>query len=473
MQRQQRTRRGRSSPHAAAGRNQTTRPWHRDLPRQPAVGIGAATGTGAGSAPIGSVVEKLLTLSASTAFAPYRTADERTTIETTMADTLTTQVAVVGGGPVGLFLGCSLALHGVECLVLERRSRPQPHPRAIGIHPAGLRLFEHLGIAERLIAEGVAVRRGRALSGSGRLLGVITFDRLPKPYPFILSLAQPVTETILEERLQQLAPHVLRREVDVREVQLDTDGVTVACTRSDGDGLQVRSRYVVGCDGKSSTVRTAMGVRFRGGPYPDQYLMGDLEDTTDLESDAAIYLHRDGVVESLPISGGLRRWVCRVPRDTTEEENRREHLDRCVASRTGRDIAAAAARWLTAFTAERYVADRFVSGRALLAGDAAHITSPIGGQGLNLGWRDAWSLSVTLRKALDAGSSEPLAEYERISRISATRAIRRAEAYMWLGRPRRWPQPRDAVLSALLRSPLASRMAQLFAMGRMPSLPGE
>jgi 2-polyprenyl-6-methoxyphenol hydroxylase-like FAD-dependent oxidoreductase len=407
----------------------------------------------------------------SPARAPYRTADERTTIETTMADTLTTQVAVVGGGPVGLFLGCSLALQGVECLVLERRSRPQPHPRAIGIHPVGLRLFEHLGIAQRLIAEDVAVRRGRELSGSGRLLGTITFDRLPKPYPFVLSLAQPVTESILEELLQQLAPHALRREVDVHEVRLDADGATLACTRSNGRDLHASSDYVVGCDGKSSTVRDTMGVRFRGGRYPDQYLMGDLESTTDLDADAAIYLHRDGVVESLPISGGLRRWVCRVPRRVAETDHRRDALDRCVAARTGRDVSTAEAHWLTAFTAERYIADRLVSGRAVLAGDAAHITSPIGGQGLNLGWRDAWSLAVALRQAMDTGASAPLLEYERVSRASATPAIRRAGAYMWLGRPRHWPRPRDLALCLILRSPFAGHLARLFAMGGLPSLP--
>jgi 2-polyprenyl-6-methoxyphenol hydroxylase-like FAD-dependent oxidoreductase len=390
-----------------------------------------------------------------------------------MADRLTAQVTVVGGGPVGLFLGCSLVVQGVECVVLERRSRPQPHPRAIGIHPVALRLFEHLGLAERLITNGVVVRRGRALASSGQPIGDISFDGLPGPYPFVLSLAQPVTESILEERLQQLAPHALRREVDVHQVRLDNDGVTLACTPSNGRDLQASSDYVVGCDGKSSTVRDAMGVRFRGGRYPDRYLMGDLEDTTDLESDAAIYLHRDGVVESLPISGGLRRWVCRDPRRVTETDHRRDTLDRCVAVRTGRDVSTSEARWLTAFTAEHYVADRFVSSRAVLAGDAAHITSPIGGQGLNLGWRDAWSLAVALRRALDAGSSEPLREHERISRISATRAIRRAEAYMWLGRPRRWPLPRNLVLAALLRSPLATHAAQLFAMGRMPALPGE
>lgn len=381
-------------------------------------------------------------------------------------------VAVVGGGPVGLFLGGCLLRRGVSCAVLERRAEPMVRPQAIGIHPVGLELFDREGLAGRMVAAGLPVRRGAAFSTGGRRIGALRFDRVRSPFRFILSLPQPEMEAILEDGLAELDHGCLRRGVEVVGVDPRSDGCGLVARLEDGATLELEAGFAVGCDGKHSTVRRSVGIRFEGGAYPDSYAMGDLADPGDLGDEAAIFLHRDGVVESLPMPGGVRRWVCRVPREAARTEQPRALLDREVLRRTGVDVSGAAAVSVTTFTAERFLAERCADGRIALAGDAAHVTSPIGGQGLNLGWRDAWAMAELLcRSAGRAGGDDALRSYDRWCRRSARLARRRAELYMWLGRPRRWTWPRDGALALLLRSPASRVLARVFAMGGFPAPP--
>ncbi len=380
-------------------------------------------------------------------------------------------VAVVGGGPVGLFLGGCLLRRGLSCVVLERRDEPPARPQAIGVHPVGLELFAREGLAGRMVAAGLPVRRGAALSSRRRRIGAMRFDRVRSPFRFILSLPQPEMEAILEDALDELGGGCLRRGVEVVGVGQGPDGCRLVSRCGDGSAVELDAGFVVGCDGKHSTVRRSAGIRFEGGAYPDSYAMGDLADVSDLGDGAAIFLHRDGVVESLPMPGGVRRWVCRVSREVARSEDPRKLLDREVLRRTGVDVSGAAAVSVTTFTAERFLAERCAVGRIALAGDAAHVTSPIGGQGLNLGWRDAWALAELLGRSAGRGPDVALRTYDRWCRRSARTARRRAELYMWLGRPRRWTWPRDGVLALLMGSPASGFLARMFAMGGMPPLP--
>lgn len=182
--------------------------------------------------------------------------------------------------------------------------------------------------------------------------------------------------------------------------------------------------------------------------------MGDFLDGTDDGHDAVLYLETGGIVESFPLPGGIRRWVVRL--GSPVDRPTAEHLTALIRDRTGVAVDATTNSMLSAFEVQSRLAERFVAGRTVLVGDAAHEVSPIGGQGMNLGWLDAVRLvpiiAASLRDGDDVGAR--LAEYEKERRAQAALARRKAHLNMALGRPPPRPllRPRNAVLAALIRN---------------------
>ncbi len=373
-------------------------------------------------------------------------------------------VLIVGSGPVGLYLGIQLALYRIPFAILERRPERLLHSRSIGIHPPALEVLEPLGVVPALLSEGVKVRAGHAFGDRGPL-GVVRLTSCPEPYPFVLTLAQHRTEAVLERRLLELAPGALERGCELVGLRQHGDGVDVTIRHHrDGSEAVRRFAYVVGCDGRNSAVRSLCGIAYPGLTYPDSYLMGDFADSTDLGTDAAIYLTADGVVEAFPLPGGLRRWVVKTP--TLVATPRADELADLVESRLGIRVPSTSNTMLSNFGIERHLADRFSVGRVSLAGDAAHVISPIGGQGMNLGWLDAAMLSGVLRRTLHLGEPAPplFDSYSHRRRRAAQRAMFRADLNTRLGRAWRWTWPRDTVLRAVLRTPLEGFLARVVTM---------
>jgi 2-polyprenyl-6-methoxyphenol hydroxylase-like FAD-dependent oxidoreductase len=371
------------------------------------------------------------------------------------------EVAIVGAGPVGLFLALTLVGEGVGVRVFERRPERRAGSRSIGIHPPSLELLDGLGLAERFLARGVRVKRGLAYGASGRL-GELDFGLCPGPHRHVLTIPQHDTEAILRDALEERAPAAVQT---ARLVGLDPreEDVGVRVCTPDGSRRELRCPVVVGADGKHSAVRTALGVAFDGAAYPGSYVMSDFPDDTGLGDDALVFVGAGGLVESFPLPGGVRRWVARCP------EGRAPDLDTLVdrvLGRTGFRLDRGAAIDPSAFVAERFHARELASGRVALVGDAAHVISPIGGQGMNLGWLGARSLATTLARALRAGSdpSAALATDGRRRARLARAAARRAEVNMWLGRPLDDAATRDRWLAGLMKPPAAAVLARVFTM---------
>ncbi|NNF03037.1 MAG: FAD-dependent monooxygenase, partial [Rhodothermales bacterium] len=319
-----------------------------------------------------------------------------------MMNDVDVDVVIVGGGPVGLYLGCLLAVRGRSFVVLEKRTEPIDHSRSIGIHPPLLESMQRISLAERLIDEGVRIQRGRGYWNS-RAIGTMDFARLPGPYRFVLSLPQTRTESHVRTRLEELAPGSRLSGVAVES--LEQEGGRVHVRAVSGLGTWT-ARMVVGCDGKRGVVRTEGGFDFPGGPYPDRYLMGDFAESTGLGSDAALCLGRSGLVESFPLPSGERRWVVRLAgsdaESAPESASEMAHsIAGIVRRRTPFRVDPETASMTSAFGVERFEAVPMAKDRIFLAGDAAHVISPIGGQGMNLGWFDANAVAECAAAAVD------------------------------------------------------------------------
>lgn len=343
-----------------------------------------------------------------------------------------TDVIIVGAGPVGLYLGALLLQHGVTVRILERRAARSVHTRAIGIHPPALAALDRIGAADTLIDRGICIRHGHAV-WAGRDIAHMPFAPVSERYPFVLAVPQPVTEAVLEARVLELDGNALLRGAEV--TGMHDDGARVSVDAAVGGTRQrFTGAIAVGADGANSTVRQLLGVPVAAKRYPEHYLMGDFPESTAYGEDAALFLEAGGIVESFPLPGTVRRWVVRLPSPPAGPDA--YLLAGLVRERTGVTVDADGNSMLSSFGVRSRLAARMVAGRTVLIGDAAHEISPIGGQGMNLGWLDAAALQPLILQALQgrpAGAG--LRRFDSSRRRAATRARRQAEINMALGRP--------------------------------------
>lgn len=321
------------------------------------------------------------------------------------------QVLVVGAGPTGLVAATLLATSGVSVRIIDAAPVRSDKSRALGVQARTLELLDKLGLAGPLIAQGqrsTAVNvhvEGRTIA---RLpIGDLAIDHTP--FPYLLFVSQVQTERVLEARLAQLGVEVERPVTLVDFVQ-DEREVTARVQR-DGEEQTIRARYLIGADGAHSAVRHGLGLSFEGDAYASEFILGDVEVRGDLALDELqIFAARKGVLIIFPMPGGMNRVMATgFPIDEQAGELTLAELQEQTTRLSGRsDLQLAQATWLTRFRLHHRGVDRYRVGRAFLAGDAAHIHSPAGGQGMNTGIQDAYNLAWKLAMVLHGQATEAL-----------------------------------------------------------------
>ncbi len=374
-----------------------------------------------------------------------------------------TEVVIVGGGPAGLYLAGRLLQSGIECRIYEKNLEIDIHSKSLGIHPVSLDLFDEAGITSEFLDRGLKIKKGIAFRNLDRI-GEIDFSHCPKPHTYILSIPQWQTETILESWVERLRPGTVVRGAQLIRLDQKNDSVELTFGENDGGQFLVKSRFAVGCDGKNSAVRKMLEIPFIGGSYPDVYVMGDFDDNTEFGTDAAVYLHEEGLVECFPLPNGHRRWVAKT--ESYADDAGVELLTGIIQKRLDHLLDGCTNYMISSFGVQHYTAEKFFKGRVLLAGDSAHVVSPIGGQGMNLGWIGAELANEALGHGLSSGNSYT-AEFQKFSdthRNTAKQVAKRAELNMHLGRKESSGLLYRLGTALMIRSPLRHVLARLFTM---------
>lgn len=335
------------------------------------------------------------------------------------------KVLIAGAGPVGLTLANELVRHGISVRIVDKNAERTDKSKALVLWSRSLELFDDAGYAQDFIPAGM-IAHGAQISTGKEIMARVSLDSLDSRFPYALMIAQSETERVLEERLAAAGVKVERT---VELVGFTDKGTSIEATlrKADGSGETVQADWLAGCDGAHSTVRHGLGFAFEGSTLESHWALADGYVTgLDPKDRLHIFWHRDGILAFFPITG--ERW--RVIGDLGPATGNEKHPDPTLAEinalmahRGSPSIVMRDPFWLAAFRInERKVMD-YAKGRVFLAGDAAHIHSPAGGQGMNTGMQDAfnlaWKLALVIEGAampslLDSYSTERTAVGDRV-----------------------------------------------------------
>ncbi|OBF50490.1 hypothetical protein A5787_08150 [Mycobacterium sp. 852002-50816_SCH5313054-b] len=336
-------------------------------------------------------------------------------------------VVIAGGGPTGLMLAGELALAGVDVAIVERRaSQELIGARAGGLHSRTIEVLDQRGIADRFLAEGQVAQ----VAGFAQIR--LDISDFPTRHPYGLALWQAHIERILAGWVDELAVPIYRGREVIAVAQDDT-GADVALS----DGRFLRAHYVVGCDGGRSAVRKSVGIDFPGWDATTSYLLAEVEIAGDGEPDWGIRHDALGVHSfSTPEDGGPARVMVTERQVTDTGEPTLRELSEALVAVYGTDHGIHSPTWISRFTDVARQAAAYRAGRVLLAGDAAHVHHPIGGQGLNTGVQDAVNLGWKLAQVVKGISPDGLLDsYHAERHPVGARVLRNAMAQMTLLRP--------------------------------------
>ncbi len=317
-------------------------------------------------------------------------------------------VLVVGAGPTGLVLGAELLARGIRTRIIDKADGAALNARAIGIHARTLEVLDMMGLAERFTKRGQVVRYLRFYS-RGRCLVSLDFARSGSRFGCVLDLPQDETERLLRARVTELGG-VVEQGAELTGLTAGGDAVTADIRDPRGRAGTITAAYVVGCDGAHSRVRHQLGLTFEGHPYPQDWLLADVLLDWDLREDAMHAFFRPDGLPLIFFPMREHRWRLTLPfaGSRGREAPTLEEIQQLTDQRAPEPVTVSDPTWLAAFRCHRRSASAYRRGRVLLAGDAVHIHTPAGGQGLNTGMMDAHNLGWKLALVASGRAPEAL-----------------------------------------------------------------
>ncbi|QRN98614.1 FAD-dependent monooxygenase [Archangium violaceum] len=329
---------------------------------------------------------------------------------------------VVGAGPTGLTMAVELARHGLSCRIVDQLEAPSVLSRALAVQARTLEVFDDFGIADEAVARGRRVEAFNVVGAGGARSRVPmqAFSWLETRFPYMLMLPQDATEVLLTEYLGTFGVKV-DRGLGLEDFRQDADGVEATLKRADGQVERVKARWLLGCDGARSRVRKSAGIPFEGETYDDACVLADVHVEWPLgQGELCILPSTRGVMAAFPMPGEKRyRLFVVMPRDTLPEGDETtpltlEEMQALVDRMAPVPTRLSEPRWMTRYRLHRRGVPHYRQGRVFLAGDAAHIHSPAGGQGMNTGIQDAYNLAWKLALVTRGHAPESLLDtYEQ------------------------------------------------------------
>jgi 2-polyprenyl-6-methoxyphenol hydroxylase-like FAD-dependent oxidoreductase len=363
-----------------------------------------------------------------------------------------TDVLIAGAGPVGLFLANECARRGMRYRLIETRASQSEHSKALAIFPRTLEIFDMAGVVTPFLEAANRVT-SVAVMAHGRTLAHMRFQPDESPYSFVAMVPQDVTERLLVQELRRKGGSV---EYETTFVSADQqgDGVNVTLDHK-GEAIKLRASFVVGCDGAHSAVRHLLKLPLEGAEYDPTFLLADIETNVLPADELQLCPSEFGPVAIFPISATRRRIVATLDHQEGDAPSL-ELVRKLLAQRAPSGTEARALYWSTYFRIHHRHAARLRVGRIFIAGDAAHIHSPFGGQGMNTGLHDVWNLVWKLDLALHGHGNEQLLDSYGTERLPVIKSVIETTDLLTkvMGTPNKFAQAlRDTVI------PMVSRLA--------------
>jgi 2-polyprenyl-6-methoxyphenol hydroxylase-like FAD-dependent oxidoreductase len=338
-----------------------------------------------------------------------------------------TDILVVGAGPTGLMLANQLIRRGIRALIIDRHAGPSIETRALGVQARTLEIYSQLGIVDRALELGKRGTGGNIWAEGQRRARVALSDVGEKvtPYPFLLVLGQDDNERIMGDHLRELGCSV-QWNTELVSLTQQADSVTAVLKMPDGSRRNIVAAWVAGCDGARSAVRESSGITFAGAPYEHVFFVADTELTgTMVPDELNVYLFRDGFHLLFPMRGKDHWRIAGIlPPDLRDKPDLKfDAVMPSLQNEAGDQLSIKSCSWFSTYRIHHRSAVRFRDRRCFLLGDAAHIHSPVGAQGMNTGLQDAYNLAWKLALVVEnRAQAELLDSYEQ-ERIPVARAL--------------------------------------------------